>query len=154
MKKTKPQKIPVNETPEQQQARYARYQQEEIDKIAWLQTDPDSIISDKQKSMGDEEIGIAFDRNLLSMEIDESLGHLSKELKTLTTWDGYEGPVGHCLEFEPGIYDGMDGHANSLWVRIKKTEWIVLDQDEEDKEFQRKYLHHIYLTHKGWEVAF
>lgn len=148
MKKTKPQKIPDNETPEQQQARYARYKQEEIDKIAWLQTDPDSIIADKQKRMAREENGIAFDRNLLSMEIDESLGHLAKELKTLTTWDGYEGPVDHCSEFEDAINDGIFADDDP-WVRIKKTEWLVLDQNRE-----HGLPYHISLTHKGWEVAF
>ena len=151
MKKTKPQKIPENETPEQRQARYARYEQEEIDKANWLRTDPDSIISRKEGAMADEELGIAYDRELLSMEIDESRSHLSKELETLSKWNQYEGPVDHCLEFEDGIYDGMCTFADPLWVRIKKNEWVVLDQNR-DEEYN-KTSHHIYLTHEGWEVA-
>ena len=153
MKKTETHRIPVNETPEQRQARYARYKQEEIDKANWLKTDPDSIISSKEGTMRYEESGIAFDRELLSMDIDESRSHLSKELKTLSKWNQYEGPVDHGLEFEDGIYAGMCATADPLWVRIKKNEWVVLDQNR-DEEYQKTLSYHIYLTHEGWEIAF
>ena len=145
-------KVPINETLEQREERYARYRQEEIDKAHFLKTDPDSIISRKEKSMADKERGTAFDRELLSMEIDELCSHLSKELETLSKWNGYEGPVEHCDEFEDGIYDGMCASADPVWVRIKKNEWVVLDQNWNEERDQ--ICHHIYLTYDGWEVAF